>query len=129
MGIGNWKEKITQYMEIRLNLLKLGFIERISSILGFLVFIFMGIFLSASVLFFIGMGVGAYFGELLHSTSGGFFITGSFFVLLLLIVFLLRTAIIHSFMSLFIRVMTAIPDEEDDEKPAGKAKAGAGDQG
>lgn len=110
--INKWKDKITEYVEVRLNLLKLGFIERFSNILSYLIFVFISLFISVSVLIFIGIGIGEYFSELLDSRAGGFFITAGFFILLLILMVLLRKPITNGFSGIFIRILTATePDE------------------
>jgi hypothetical protein len=115
--ISKWKDKIAHYIEVRLNLFKLGLIERISNILSYLIFVFIGLFLSVSVLIFIGIGIGEYFSSVLDSRAGGFFITAGFYVLLLIIMFLLRVSITSAFSAVFIRIMTATEPDEDEKKP------------
>jgi hypothetical protein len=46
------------------------------------------------VLFFIGIGVSWWLGDILNSRPGGFFIVGGFFVVLIIVVFLLRKKIV-----------------------------------
>ncbi len=111
--ISNWKDKIAHYIEVRLNLLKVGLVERISGILSYLVFVFIGLFLSLSVLIFLGIGLGEYFGSLLDSRAGGFFITAGCYIFLLIVLFLLRTPVTRTFSGIFIRIMTASEPEED----------------
>jgi len=115
--IDKWKDKIAHYVDVRLSLIKLGFIERTSNILSYLIFVFIGLFLTVSVLIFIGIGIGEYFAEVLHSRAGGFFITAGFYVLLLVLMFLLRVPVTNAFSGAFIRILTDDgPGEEKDEK-------------
>ncbi|HRO42645.1 MAG TPA: hypothetical protein PL009_07405 [Flavipsychrobacter sp.] len=120
--INKWKDKIAHYIEVRINLFKLGLIERISNILSYLIFVFIGLFLSVSMLIFVGIGIGEYFSSLLDSRAGGFFITAGFYVLLLVILFVLRAPITNGFTSVFIRIMTATEAENADQKAEAKTR-------
>jgi hypothetical protein len=114
--ITKWKDKIAHYVDVRLSLMKLGFIERTSSILSYLIFVFIGLFLSVSILIFVGIGIGEYFSEVLDSRAGGFFITAGFYVLLLVVMFLLRNPIINAFAGVFIRIMTEVDTDAHADK-------------
>ncbi len=113
--IDKWKDKIAHYVDVRLDLLKLGFIERTSNILSYLIFVFIGLFLAVSILIFLGIGIGEYFSELLDSRAGGFFITTGFYILLLLILVMARVPVLKMFAGIFIRIMTASDEDDDDE--------------
>lgn len=120
--IDKWKDKIAHYVDVRLSLIKLGFIERTSNILSYLIFVFIGLFLAISVLLFVGIGVGEYFSEVLDSRAGGFFITAGFYVLLLVLMFMLRVPVTTAFSSAFIRILTDDgPDDEDKEGKQSKS--------
>jgi len=121
--ISKWKDKIAHYIDVRLNLIKLGFIERTSNILSYLIFVFIGLFLGISVLIFLGIGIGEYFATVLGSRAGGFFITAGFYILLLIVMLLARTPIVNGFSGVFIRIMTATePDDEDDKNEKQKSR-------
>lgn len=47
--ISKWKDKIAHYIEVRINLFKLGLIERVSNVLSYLTFVFIGLFLSLPI--------------------------------------------------------------------------------
>jgi hypothetical protein len=114
--INKWKDKIAHYVEVRLDLIKLGFIERTSGILSYLIFVFICFFLSLSVLIFIGIGIGEYFAMVFDSRVGGFFVTAGFYLLLMVLMFLLRVPITNFFSGLFIRILTENDEEEDKTK-------------
>jgi len=120
--ISKWKEKIAHYIEVRLNLFKLGLMERISNILSYLIFVFIGLFLTVSILIFLGIGIGEYFSSVLDSRAGGFFITAGFYVLLLIVLFLLRVPITTGFSGVFIRIMTATEADDEDPKEVRKTR-------
>jgi hypothetical protein len=115
--IGNWKDKIAHYLEVRLGLIKLGLIERVSNVLSYLIFVFIGLFLSVSVLIFLGIGIGEYFAAVFDSRAGGFFATAGLYILLLIVMFLLRLPLTNAFSGMFIRIMTATEPDTDEEDP------------
>ncbi len=113
--ISKWKDKISHYIDVRLNLMKLGLIERASSILSYLIFVFIGLFLTVAVLIFIGIGIGEYFADVFDSRAAGFFMAALLYIVLLVLMYLLRKPITNGFAGVFIRIMTAPdPDEERD---------------
>jgi hypothetical protein len=114
--ITKWKDKVAHYVDVRLSLMKLGFIERTSGILSYLIFVFIGLFLAVSILIFVGIGIGEYFSEVLDSRAGGFFITAGFYVLLLVVMFLLRNPITTAFSGVFIRIMTEVDTDAHEDK-------------
>jgi hypothetical protein len=118
--ISKWKDKIAHYIDVRLNLIKLGFIERTSGILSLLIFVFICLFVGISVLIFVGIGLGEYFSDVFNSRACGFFTAAGFYVLLLVALFIARTSITNAFSGIFIRIMTAQDSDEEEAAPAKK---------
>jgi FtsH-binding integral membrane protein len=113
--LSKWKEKIAHYIEVRVQLMKLSFIERTSNVLSYLVFTFISLFLLLAVLIFIGIGIGEFFGEVLDSKAGGFFITAGIYLLFCGILFLMRQNIVNTFSGIFIKILTDNDDDDDDD--------------
>ena len=118
----HWKDKATQFAEVRLNLLKLTVIERASSVLGYLVYTFVLMFLLLAVLLFFGIGLQEWFTHLLDNRIAGAFLTMAFYILLLVLAFVLRKAILAGFSGVFISIITAQEKDDDDyeDHPHGK---------
>jgi hypothetical protein len=116
-----WKDKASNYIDVRLGLLKLSLIERTSSVLGHLLISFIYIFFTLSALTFIGYGLMEAFSAWTDSRIAGAFMTAGLFVLMLVIIFLLRKTIVNAFAGIFIRVLTE-GDEDDDEEEHHKIK-------
>lgn len=110
-----WKDKATNYLDVRLGLIKLGLIDRASSVLGHLLISFIYIFLTLSTLTFIGYGLMEAFSNMLDSRVGGAFLTAGLFALLLAVIFLVRKSIVNAFAGIFIRVLTENDEDDDDE--------------
>jgi hypothetical protein len=92
--LGNIKKDIQEYIEIRLDLLKLQVAENISGIIssittGAIVILFISL-----TLFFLSLAAGYYIASLLHSNELGFLCVAGFYFLLMLIILLLRKKII-----------------------------------
>lgn len=115
-----WKEKITQYVDLRFQLFKLEFIDRTSNVLSYIVFTFAMLLIAMAILIFFGIGLGEWLCEVLNSRTGGFFATAGIYVVLLLLLFALRKRLINAFSSVFIRVLTdkGEDDEDDDDEKA-----------
>lgn len=109
-----WKENATRFLEVRANLLKLTIVERASNVLSFLIYIFILIFLAIAVLIFLGLALKETFAQWFNSAIGGAFATLGFYLLLVLIVVLMRKSVLNSFASIFVRMLTAEDEEEDD---------------
>lgn len=121
MGIlDSWKEKIAHYIDVRLRLVKLAIVERISGILSYLILTFIGLFLSMGILIFLGIALAEYFAEIWASRSLAYLLTAGIFVLLFLCIFALRRLIVRAISGIFIGIMTDVDEEEkaktNDEK-------------
>ena len=114
--LNSWKDKLTGYVDVRLNLFKLSFIERTSTVLGFIILTFVLLFLSLAVLLFIGIGLQEWFSEMLDSRIAGAFLTALFYVVLVVVIILARKGIVNSFGGIFVRILTDPGDDDDDDK-------------
>ncbi len=110
-----WKEKASEFIDVRFGLFKLGLIERTSTLLGNLMLAFIYLFIALAVLTFLGFGLMETFTELVGSRIGGAFITAGLFALLLLLLFMARKAIIKAFTSIFIRILTESSEDDDED--------------
>lgn len=113
--ISKWKDKVAHYVDVRLSLLRLDFIERASTVVSYLILTFIALFISLAVLIFLGIGMGEAFAILVDSRAGGYFITAGIFALLAIIMFLARQNIVNAFAGIFIRIMTA-PSQHEEEQ-------------
>jgi len=99
----NWKQKATDYIDVRLGLLKLSFVERTSMLLGNLMVAFIYLFLGLALNIFLGFALLEIFSELFHSRVLGSCTTAAFFALLLILLFVCRKAVIRAIAGMFIR--------------------------
>ncbi len=108
-----WKDKVAHYVDVRVSLAKLSLIERASTVVSYLIFTFIAMFLSFAVLIFLGIGIAELFAVLIDSHAGGYFITCGIYLVLAIILVMARPKIISTFSGIFIRIMT---DHDDDEE-------------
>jgi phosphotransferase system glucose/maltose/N-acetylglucosamine-specific IIC component len=119
--ISRWKDKVAHYVDVRVQLIKLNLIERVSGVLSYFIFAFICLFLTVCVLIFLGVGLGEFLSDVFDSRAGGYFATAGIYALLLLLLFGFRKTIANSFSSVFIRIMTAV-DEDEEEKNDNNSK-------
>ena len=119
--ISKWKDKATEFIDIRVQLLKLNVVDKASSVLGYIMLSFIMLFMTLAVLIFLGISLQETFISFVDSRIAGSFMTFGFFVLLLLIIFIARKAIVNAFAAIFIRIMTD-PGDDDDEDLQKEAK-------
>ncbi len=115
--IDKWKDKITQYAEVRLRLIQINFIRRTSTILSHMIFTMIALLIFFAILIFLGFGLAEWYTVLANgSRVAGFFMAIGTYVLLLLIAFALRRPITKGFTGIFIRILTERDDEEEEEE-------------
>lgn len=110
------KEKVTQYVDVYVKLLKINFIGRTAHLLSYFMFAMIGLFLVFCILLFTGLGLVEIFVVVGMSKMAAFFITIGIYLLLLFIVLACRKAITRFFASSIIRVMTEGDEERKDEE-------------
>lgn len=120
---GKWKEKATEYVDVRVQLAKLKFIERASHVIGNLMLGFAMMATMIAVLFFFGIGLMETFTVLFDgSRIGAAFATSGVFLLLVGLIYALRKTILAAIAGIFIRIMTDPGDEDDEQDRNNKEK-------
>ncbi|RYD58746.1 MAG: hypothetical protein EOP56_03935 [Sphingobacteriales bacterium] len=114
--VNKWKHKIAHYIDVRLQLMKLSIIERVSNVLSYFIFAFITLFLGVAILVFLGISIGEALSSLVDSRALGYLMTTGIYVLLFVVLILCRTAITNKFAGVFITMLTHIDDEEKDDK-------------
>jgi len=114
--ISDWKDKITEYVDVRFQLAKLTAVDRLSHVLGYIMLSFILLFLAVTLLIFLGIGLVETFSYLTDSRIAGAFLTVLFYVVLLLVGILARKAIVNAFAGIFIRIFTD-PGETPENEP------------
>jgi hypothetical protein len=113
--ISNFKDKIAQSIGDKIDTVKLSVIDKVSAVLGYLLFVFIAIFIAMSVLIFLGIGLGEVFYQWMDSRPGAFFATAGVYILLVVLLFIFRQNVVDGFASVFIKMLTDQGDDEDDD--------------
>lgn len=92
--IGNIKKDIQEYIEARLDLLKLQAAENISKIISNTAVAIIIVLLLSLILFFLSFAAGYFMASVLHSNELGFLCVAGFYLLLMLIILIFRKKII-----------------------------------
>lgn len=114
--LAKWRDKATRYVDVRLQLIKLGIIERASNVLGSMMLGFILLFLSFTMFIFMGMGLMKALSILLDSEVWGALATAGIFLIFILIIGGLHKKITAAFAGLFIGIITASDEEEEDDE-------------
>ena len=100
------KETIARYIHLRLEEFRLGMIERLGNILGYLASVLITFFLSSLALFFIGLGVAFWLSSLWGNKLLGFFATAGIFILVIILFVAFRRPFMRSVVGLLAREIT-----------------------
>ena len=114
--LSEWKDKIAQYVNVHVKLIKLGLIERTAYLMGYFIFTIVSLFFLLCIMLFVGLGLTEFFLALVGSKMLGFLLTIVVYLLLFLLFFALRKRFVRFFASTFIKVLTEQDEEvkEDD---------------
>jgi len=110
------KDKIAQYLDVQVRLIKLNIIGRTANLLGFFMFSLICLLLLMCILLYSGMGLVEAFAALGASKLVSFAITIGIYILLLLVVVASRRRITRFMASAFIRAITE--GDEDNDSPS-----------
>jgi VIT1/CCC1 family predicted Fe2+/Mn2+ transporter len=116
--IGKWKDKIAEYADARIQVVKLELVERVSKVLSFFTFIIACFLLVLPMLLFMSMATAEFFADLMGSRSGGYYLITGIYLVLLSALYIYRKSFIRKFTDLFVKVMT--DSDDDDEQPDSK---------
>ncbi|MBS1773282.1 MAG: hypothetical protein JST82_10490 [Bacteroidetes bacterium] len=118
--LGKWRDKVADYIDTRIRIVKLDITERIARVLSFFTFTILILLLLMPAFLFTGMGLAELFSDLLGSRTGGYFVMAGVYTLALLILYACRKTLIRKFTGLFIGVLTdsGEGDEEDKQQSA-----------
>lgn len=111
--INSIKEKITHYIQLRYEDLRLEVIERLSNIMGYLVFILSTFFLFSVGFIFLGFGLAEWLSKLFGSRAAGYFSTSGIFLIAAVILILTGKRIAQYFANKMVGLLSA-PKQDDD---------------
>lgn len=95
--ISSIKEKITQYIQLRFELVRLEVIERLVNVMGYFAFMIIAIFFGFLIIFFVFLALAALLSQVFHSAVTGYLCTALIVLLCSFFVFLFSKRIIRFF--------------------------------
>lgn len=99
-------EKATTLIDNKLAILKLTLIEKIAIVMGFCMLLIFAMSCTITILIILGLGLSSYFGTLIGSETGGYFITVGIYIVAMLLSMLLKKPLLKIFAGLFINMLT-----------------------
>lgn len=98
--------KASDFIELKLEILKLTLIEKIALVMGFCMLIMFGISCTLCILLLLGMGLSHYFASLTGSLTSAYFITTTIYLALMALALLMRKRLLKLFADLFVNLLT-----------------------
>jgi len=115
-NIDNIRKEVQEYVEIKLDLLRLHLAEHLSRLLSNVSTMIIIGYLVCLILMFLSFAAGFYIGTLLHSTEAGFLCVAGFYTLLLIAFLVFRKQIVEQpIIKAVVRLL--FPKFDEDEKP------------
>jgi len=109
----NLRDKIKNYIDLNIKLLKLSIIEWTSAIFGYFIYLIVVMFVLLPTLLFLGFFLAEVFASWTDSKILGYLITSLLYVVALFILIANRKRMVRSFAGRFIQLMTEQSDEKD----------------
>ncbi|MBC7555006.1 MAG: hypothetical protein H7257_13640 [Taibaiella sp.] len=109
---GSLKSTVAQYADVYIRLFKLNLIDKTSSLLSYVMFALICMFISFCTMLLLAFGIVELFCYMGLTRVASCFITMGVYILFLVIIVAMRKSITGMFAGTFIRIMT----EEDKEK-------------
>ena len=97
-------------------MVKLGLIERASNLMSMFLLLLISMFVALLVMVFLGLALATTFTHMTGSAVVGFLLTGLVFILILCMLVLFRRPILRSFTNLYISLLTAADEGDEDEQ-------------
>lgn len=110
------KDKVTQYIQLRFEIIRLEFIERTSNVMGYFAFIILSFFLFFLITFFVGFGLAEWFSALFESRTAGYFATAGCFLLITIVIAAFNKKIIRFFADKMVWMLSQTKKKKDSEE-------------
>ncbi len=100
------KDKITQYLQLRFELIRLEVVERLVNVMGYFAFIIIAIFLFFMATFFLCLGLAEWLSTLFQSKTAGYFTVAGLVLIVSIGTILSGKRIVRFFASKMIWLLT-----------------------
>jgi len=109
------KEKIREYIDVYIKLLKVNFIEHTANLVSYFLFTMICLFIVFGIILFTGFGISEAFIAMGLPKLAAFFITVGVYILLLVLTIACRKGITKFFAGSVISAMTDQSNDDEDE--------------
>lgn len=110
------KKDITEYVELKFELLKLNTYERTGKVIAVLSYSLILLSLVFFVILFIFLALGFYLGEMFHSLGAGFGVVAIFYLIMIFITLKIKIRIVDMVMNIVISALNTSDKEDKEEK-------------
>lgn len=122
--LNDFKERIFNFIGLKLELLKLNAYERVAKIIAILSHSLILLLLAFFTILFIFIALGFFLGGLLNSVALGFLIVAVIYVILLILAFYEKKGIQDAIMNIVIEAIQEKEDEDNDDDDGDKKEDG-----
>lgn len=113
---GDIKERISRYIDVNVDLVKVNLIGRTAVLVSYLIFSLIALLIVFCIALFMGLGLTSALMETGMSTVAAYFVTMGIYLVLLIVVILLRKPISGFFADSLVEVLTTYEgDDKDDD--------------
>jgi hypothetical protein len=112
--ISSFKDKITQYFQLKFELIRLEVIERLVNVMGYFAFIIIAIFLFFFLSFFVFLGIAELLATVFNSRASGYFTTAGIILILVAIIIMSGKRIIRFFAGRLVSLLTKKKEKKGD---------------
>lgn len=113
--ISSIKEKVTQYIQLKFELIRLEVIERLVNVMGYFAFIIIAIFLFFFLGFFVFMGIAEWLGNVFANPALGYFATAGIILVLVVLIIMCSKQIIRFFAGRLVATLTRKKDRKEEQ--------------
>lgn len=112
--ISSLKDKVTQYIQLKFELIRLEVIERLVNVMGYFAFIIIAIFLVFFLSIFVFLGIAELLAAVLDSRALGYFATAGIILILVVTIIMSGKRIIRFFAGRMVSMLTKKKEKKED---------------
>lgn len=109
------KDKATQFVQIKLEEIKITTIEKVVKAMSYVAFLVVVCLIACLIFFFVGFLIAEVFSEWYQSRIYGYLTTAGVYTLILIIIVLCNKFIMRFFANKFVMLLSADKDDDEDD--------------
>jgi len=120
---GEIKDRISRYIDVNVDLVKVNLIGRTAVLVSYLIFSLIALLIVFCIALFMGLGLTSALMETGMSTVAAYFVTMAIYLVLLIVVILLRKPISRFFADSLVEVLTTYEGDDDNDSNSQNTKS------